>query len=384
MTQLPTLIGLDIGFGETKVVSSAHPEQTFSYQSFVQPTEKGSARMMSLPHIDPARLNVEIDGEYFFIGDYAKNIPSSVSKRTKAKDRGKDKFSQVLFRTAIALACPHEAGEHEVSIVTGLPNMDYESHIKDSLQEYLSEDFEISFILSPDKKIDMKIKIKDVEILKQPEGSMSHSQFSFSTDKNRLVALRPNSAEYIGLVDIGHYTTDYGLFNQGIMIQGGEVSGSTIAVDDLYRQFRTETVKYFSDIGLQYEPTDSDLDRLVREKKIKFAGEDHDMSEIHEKAVRNTAERLVKQVQESWKTEINRVDKILITGGGAHVLAPEISRIFTESSIQDFEVVEDPTMANAMGFYMFGVLKLSTELDVAIEDIREKYINPLVGGGVFE
>lgn len=370
-----SLIGLDVGFGETKMKSSAKPEKVLVFPSFVISTKKSSSKMFSMDEINSDNLVVTTEEGTFVVGERATNWPSDVSKRTKERDRANDISSRVLFQTTIALGVPDTEGEHHVHIVTGLPNTDYDIQIQQRLESFLQQEFEVEFHLSEEVSIKKKIIVDAVTVLRQPEGSITYHQFAFNKS-GEMVAVG-NPVKYVGVIDIGHFTTDFGIFEDSVIIEDDQTNGSTVAVNDIYKQFKVKLRTYFDELGLNYEPSDKDLDQIIRDKEVFYAGKDHDVSEIYNESVKMTAAKIVKNVIEAWGSEANRLRLILLTGGGAFSLQEAIKEELTARHIQSFSVVSEPVVANAIGYYMYGCMELQAEEKYTEDVILEEYISAL-------
>lgn len=376
----PIIMGLDVGFGNTKIISSSNGEITFS--SFVC---EGSinTRMLSMPTIDLDYLVVHTEEGTYKVGEQASTADEDVkSNRTKERSRAKDPKSRVLFKTAIALGVPHQDGEYHVRLVTGLPNDDFNTEIRDDLIEFLQEPFEIQFDLGRKKVITKKIHVSFCEIIRQPEGTVFQRMIRFNSqfDPDNMIEPNPKFQKYIGIIDIGHGTTDYCIFKNGVIHESEKFSSSTYATVEVYERLRSKIQSKLSKEGYNQIPTDEDLDEVVRTKTMKYAKNLKDFTMEVNESVQEVTQKMVQEILETWSNEINRLHQIVITGGGADLFEKAINQLFRDKKIQFVDKEDAPQMSNVLGFYMYNVNEyLNEEEEADVEVVFKKYIQPIVG-----
>ncbi len=370
------LVGVDVGFGGLKFMSNAKPEPNV-IPSGVVPGIPGSRPLLASSEINLNELVVKTEDGTFFVGENALGMPveENVSVRTEKRDRAHDEKSRVLFHTGIGLSLPDESGTYEVNIVTGLPNSDYEKAIKESLEDFLKKDFEVSFHLDSENKIEKKVKVKDVIVLRQPEGSVTFNQFLF--DKENFLAPSEHRADYLGVIDFGHVSTDYALFRNGVILEDETKNKSTIGVTEVYKMLRRAIELKFSGMGYMFHPSDQDLDNAIKSGSIKYRNTDFDISDEINNVVENRAKPIVSSITTAWGNEANRLELIIATGGGAHVYAEEVRKNFEKENIQDFVILENSQFTNLLGFYMYGVLSLSES--EGKDEVFADYVDPVKG-----
>lgn len=369
------LVGIDIGFGELKRVSNTFPEPTAIPSAVVSGVKPASSKLFELPEIQDDCLIVTTEEGTFFVGNQAMHVPTSGSKRTQVRDRANDTISRVLFQTGIALSVPHESGEYDVFVVTGLPNDDYDLSIKTNLEEFLNKSFEIQFHLSETTTITKKINVVGAEILRQPEGSVTYNQFKF--DAQRFLVPSENARTMVGIIDFGHFTTDYALFQEGVIIENETVNGSTVAVTEVYNKLRRKLIVKFDSMGYEYRATDKDLDMAVRTGFITYMGQSHDVLKEVKESAREVASSIAKAILDAWGNETNRLELIIISGGGSHIFAEFLNEEFKARKKQGFQTIDVPQFSNVLGFYMYGCLAQAE--DVPTSEVFQHYIFPVFG-----
>lgn len=370
---LPYVVAVDIGFGGLKLVSNELQQPMIIPSTVVAGAKPSSSKLFELDGITEENLIVTTQDGTFFVGQQAMVVPTISSKRTQARDRANDTFSRVLFQTGIAMGVPNEAGEYEVALVTGLPNDDYELTIKDKLEEFLNKPFTVEFHLSETRIVKKDIKVVSVDILRQPEGSVTYDQFAF--DEKSFLVPSPTAAMLLGVIDFGHVTTDYALFQDGVIIEDDTVNGSTVGVTEVYNRLKRKLTVMFDKLGYDYRATDQDLDIAVRTKQVSYAGQTFDVSKEVEDSAREVAKSIAKSILEAWGNETNRLERILVTGGGAHIFAPYLEEEFAARRKQKFTVASSSQFSNVIGFYMYAcIIQAETQQQ---RDVFTYYINPV-------
>jgi hypothetical protein len=369
------LVGVDVGFGELKRVSNAFPEPYAIPSAVVSGAKPASSKLFDLPSIDDENLVVTTEEGTFFVGNQAMSIPTTGSKRTQVRDRANDPASRVLFQTGIALSVPHEEGEYNVFVVTGLPNDDYDLSIKKKLEGFLNSSFEVEFHLSDSRSIKKKINVVGSEILRQPEGAVTYNQFQF--DPENFLIPSDNARTMVGILDCGHFTTNFALFQEGVIVENDTVNGATVGVTEVYNKLRRKLVIRFDSMGFDFRATDKDLDVAVRTGIIKYAGQDHDVSEEVKESAKEVAAIIAKVVLDAWGNETNRLELIVISGGGSHIFNDALSEEFRLRNKQGFSTLETPQFTNVLGYYMYGCIAQAE--DDNISEIYNNYVTPVFG-----
>lgn len=374
MGKTPYLVGVDVGFGGLKYVSNAKPEPNVIPSGVVSgvPT---SRPLFASREINLNELVVKTDDGTFFVGENALGMPveENISVRTEKRNRAHDEKSRVLFHTGIGLALPDESGAYEVVIVTGLPNSDYDKAIRDNLQEFLEKDFTVEFYLDQENSIEKKVKVKKVVILRQPEGTVTYNQFQF--DSENFLVPTENRADYLGVIDFGHVSTDYALFRNGVVLEDDTKNQSTIGVTEVYKRLRRAVELKFADMGYLFHPSDQDLDYAIRTGNIKYRNTEFDIREEVNEIVEERAKPITSSITTAWGNEANRLQLIIATGGGAHVYAEAVGKNFEEEGIQGFVILENSQFTNCLGFYMYGILDLAEELGFNV--VMDTYVKPV-------
>jgi hypothetical protein len=375
----PYLAGIDIGFGITKFLSNYVTDGDNFPSTAMSGRAEGASGFSGRIHKD--ELLVTIDGETHYVGLQALQVDMGASNRTRDRNRAKDPVSRVLFKTAIAMSVPHEEGEYDVFVVTGVPNEDYDLNIRADLEEFLTGSYEIDFHVGYDRHqkkpitVRKKINIVGNLVLRQPEGSVTYDSFVFDP-----VNFIINNVKHknLGVIDIGHGTTDAALFINGtIDDRRKDHIISTVATTAVYDALRKLIVAKFDSMGKRIKVTDEDLDQAIRTKEIIHLNKPVPVEEEIKAAVDEVAPIIVKAVLDAWGDEVFRLNAIYLTGGGAHIFDNAIRELLAEKGIDILVSLENPQFANVIGFYMVGALVQSKMIGETAA--FEQYVIPVFG-----
>ncbi|WDI05155.1 ParM/StbA family protein (plasmid) [Paenibacillus urinalis] len=371
------LAAIDIGFNGSKRMSSLGMFGVIP--STVMPTNEKFANSFKHTEVDESRLMVKTTDGFYHVGEQAmKSNKLLVTSRTTNHDRASDPSFRVMFETNLALCVPHEDGEYNVYLTTGLPNEDFDKGIRTRLEEYINQSFEIVIYLGYGKTITKKINVIGYEILRQPEGSVTSTQFAFT--KEGLLTTTLYRA-LTAIVDIGHLTTDYALFSEGVYVEEEGTYGSTLATAELYKRLKVSMAIHFdNEFGVAYSPTDDELDSVVRGEEIEFNGASHNLYHLVEEAAKEISAVIANEVITSWGQHANRVKIILLSGGGAHIFQDFLKEEFAKRKVQAFSVVDDPQMANVYGFYIRAAMNQVKEQEdgsLNFEQVYERFIKDI-------
>src|SRR5699024_8425507 len=108
-------------------------------------------------------------------------------------------------------------------------------------------------------------------------GTVTFNQFVF--DNKNLIQPSEHKAEYIGVIDFGHVSTDYALFRNGVVLQDETKNQSTIGVTEVYKRLRRSVELKFSDMGYAFHPSDKDIDYAIQTAKIKYRQTEFDIED---------------------------------------------------------------------------------------------------------
>lgn len=398
------IVGLDVGFNSTSIISSAKQGQIHTFPSGVV---EASTRLKQGDIIDESNLSIDrlrvivdesietstkVNGKRksYFVGENALSSFSQDTIREFKKDRGNDKTSQILFHTALGYACPDVSGDYEVHLFTGLPNENTETQIEDDLRKFLEKPFTITFMNEDGDLIEKHITVVDCQIGAQPDGTLTKWRYKYnlgSASNGFLVELIRGNQRNLGVIDIGHFTTDYCQYLNGEYVEG-IVSGSYPAVEELYKAISNIISNELSTPSMDHNVRDISLDECVRNggfynyNNIQYA-----FTEELKKAKTMLAKRIIKKVISSWNSSILEMDAVIFTGGGAQLLKEELEEQLKEYDVNRAVVIDQPSTANVWGYYILASIiyfedTLNSNVNVANEFLDTQIPQFMLDGAI--
>lgn len=342
-----TLFSLDLGNKQTKLKSEHKTIVLPSY--FVEASRFGNRDVLGFIKSDKAVRDYESTNDKGFTYVWGTDIDfSTVDVVQDTLGFGVDRYTsrdfQLLVDFALAeLALDYEearTGVLEVDVVTGVPTSDYNQDVAlAKLVEAIKGDHHITVDGQP-----LNVRVKTVNILPQPLGTVLNEVL----DSNGEMLDSDINDAVIGVVDVGGGTvlidalaqlnmvedkrnqlergayTVYDKVKRGIQKDGHKIS--EYEVTDLLRA--NDEVYVWSPDGVQQ----IDFSHIVLRERTLFTRE------------------IATAIKQTYKG-IDRMRKILITGGAANLLD---KKEFVKE-IEKAEFVTDSELANVNGFYKYGM-----------------------------
>ena len=318
-------MGIDVGYGYTKVVTAHH--------SIIFPSRVGPAKELSFSlkeGTDALGETVEYDGEQFFVGEKARHSDVTYTLRTRGWIESKMYGALLTSAVTRAMNNGYTASDTDaVIVVTGLP-VDY---MRDKTKA------EESVRKTCDR---LGLHIAGINIIPQPFGSF----FDMFYDNNGNIAGSAPLFKRLGIVDIGYHTTDYILIEDAkhnIEKASGSVPTGAYEIYDivareLKNMFDRDTV------------TAQEAEHCVKTKNFKFSGQNKDVSTLVDRVLSQVGQKITGIIKSKWNIE-GEVDVVLLTGGGGALIQQHITSI-----AHTHFLISDPQMANARGYYKRSVI----------------------------
>lgn len=329
------IVGLDIGFGFTKVTNGRDSlvfKSIFGEASDIQYREQ----MLGTPAIED-HLHVSIDGEAYFVGELAER-QSNVRSFTLDQNQFVADFSKVMSLTGIANLIERN---EPVRVVTGLPISYYRRH-REELSKILTGKHAVSVTDHHNNAREVPVNITHVRVIPQPFGSLFNQMMNNMaevTDK-RFVQ------EKIGVIDIGFRTSDY------------TVADKTRYSERASRTTESGISKAFGLIaGKLKEKTGTSIElyRLydsVAKGSIKIRGKSIDLKPLVENAFGKLAAAIASEVERLWTDDWD-IDLIIVTGGGGAVLGKYLQPLL-QGEVLPLDPSTDARLNNVRGYWKFG------------------------------
>lgn len=322
---LDTVIALDVGHSAVKVVVNS-PLLPQGRHSLLFPSVANSAIELSEPKAREAaaRETVNVDGRSFFFGETA------VTQGTSDSESGlSDNWITTPQYAALALGAfqklrqmPTPISTDGAIVVVGLPAKFFAQQ-KPTLHAIMQK-------LAPHALI---------VVLPQPMGPFMCVQFNDDGTESRNHKM---SSESWGIIEIGHYTTDFGVVRDGNWIDknSGSCRGGHVLVDQVVARVREERGYTLSLI----EATRAVCDGWFKDYGSRIPVQPYIASSatILTDEVMDTVSRLLDK-------DARTLDGIVVAGGAAPLLYPVI-----HARYQHAVMAENSRMTVAEGFCRFG------------------------------
>jgi plasmid segregation protein ParM len=326
------ILGIDIGYGYTKAATARKRVQ---FPSVVGRAERIRYKDDDLIHSNGTGAHlVTAEGEYF-VGELAL-LQSRV--RWSPQDRQRTTVANTLL--VLAQAAFGELGVRgsDVRVVTGLPVEWYED--REQLVARLRGEHDIRW----GQGGGLAVTVADVYVVPQPFGSL----FSLILNERGRMVDEELAGSRLGIVDVGTHTTDYVLVDELRYVEKGSGSISTAMSRVCELAGRAIQDEHKLDLSLH------EVDRALQAGYVMVYDEKHPLAELARPAVEAVAEEVLSQAGALWG-DGRDLAAVLVTGGGALSLFPAIKERYPHARL-----VDDPALANVVGFYRYGVRKWKT------------------------
>jgi len=333
------VLGLDIGFGVTKVYDGR--------SSIMFPSVWGPRRVLKFQESEikgryPGDWIVDDDGEWF-VGDLAASqLPTGAQRRLRgrtADDAALSNAARVrLAKVALGKLFPNiQNGDVvQVRIATGLPvdHMRGTGDLKAALlgQHRISTD-----------RADFVANVTDVMVMPQPYGTI-YANTLLPTGR-----LNPHHvAKRTGVCDIGTYTIDVALDDDGEFIDaasGSTEAGMYMAQDMIATLYEQE---------YREKPSYKIISEAMTKGYLRIRGENENIEDDLESALDPVRQAAIELMTDKWGSGVS-VDTIYCSGGGASRAFRAIGAAFKHAILMD-----NAQMANAIGYRNYAMKR---ELD---------------------
>jgi plasmid segregation protein ParM len=316
-------VGLDVGFGYTKAMDGT---KAILFPSVISPAvELKFKSLEEHPAPYPDHLMVTLDGEDHFVGNLALH-EGRFTYATLDRVRIQTPEYRLLFLTALSL-CVQSPGE-ELSVVTGLPVDDYDD--RDLIEETLSGRFQLTV-----GGQEVSLVIRRLIVVPQPCGAYMDLAF-----RDTLGHVNEGySQSLVGIIDIGHKTTDFVLVQQNRYVE--KLSGS------IKHGMSTVYQAALSKLSAAYRGN-WDLhsaEDVIRKGVLCRLGEQIPVDPLlFEPDLAGLAQEMTAWIQQRWRDQ--PLDGLMCTGGGSLLLKSHLLKAFP-----GMVFMEDPQQANVRGFY---------------------------------
>ena len=329
--------GMDIGFGQAKVClkEGESKAQTLCFPRIFAEAKTNNWGLNNHSVYD-------IDGDRFYVGEEALSYQDSLIRRDY-RDYVKDNtYWLCICKALVELGIFNDSDNVRIQrLILGLAPGHYSKANIKHMQRKALDGVEFTY----NDEIH-RFSAETVKILTQGSGAF----FSEMLTDSGLVKERTNYKKLYGILDVGFRTTDFLIFENGQFIgEKEELSEDT--------GMRTVLEKLQSYIKGKYDKEELEyLERVLRGESFEFRGEKHDLKNVVAQLVSDHIhQRIEPEVLKRWEGRINRMNKIIICGGGAYFFK-DANGFLMEHRRQIF-IPLGPEMSNAIGFCRYGAMQ---------------------------
>ena len=309
-------VAIDLGY--YSVAACMGDEQPFQFLSAIKPYKENYFGEQDPKFETTAPLGDWVVGQ------------ATGTTQLQSRDWINSDLYQVLYQYALAQCTL--PGFSTVRVTTGLP-LRYVRPDSGLLQQKLTGRF--SFTLGDN---DRAILVEHVDVLPQAIGVLLDS------------VLTPDGyikeslyTKHVGIIDIGSKTT--GLVGANEL---RDIPGETRAIDSgiwgVISNFRDMVVSKYPD----YKLTPYTAEKVAREGIISYYGKEIDVSRMFDRALTPFLDELTGEITDVWG-DTAHLAGILIAGGGAHLVGPELVERYPHAVI-----VKYPEFANVRGYRAYS------------------------------
>ncbi|MFC1489239.1 hypothetical protein ACFL6B_05285 [Thermodesulfobacteriota bacterium] len=197
----------------------------------------------------------------------------------------------------------------------------------------------------------LKFSAEQVSVLPQGAGTFFET---ILTDKG--TQKEPGKEKMLyGIIDIGHRTIDYVLFDGQEFITDHNRLSEDSGVRGILSELLEYTKKRFGYNGQNIEK----FRPVLQGKKFLCKGMRIDLSESLEQMVQKYARDIEQDAKKRWENQLDDMYKIILCGGGAHLfsIAPE----FLRGNRRQIVIPSDPVFSNAVGFFKYAKMQKRLE-----------------------
>lgn len=328
-------VGIDVGFGVTKVVT---PAAKILFPSVAGHARKVKWETKKLSDEYPGDQITDGQGTQWFIGELAlKHLTPGelLSLRARAANEIGEDFRLRLMAAALGKLLPGKRGDEAVHIrlATGLPvdHMPDAPSLKDALMgQHIIKTDQTEFVAN----------IVEVMVMPQPYGTIYSNLLLTNGTLNPC-----HTPRRTGVIDVGTYTTDLALDDEGEYVdaESGSIERGVSTIHSEIAAFLERTYKQ------KFAP--NIIEGIVRTGCGRIAGKEVDFKADVSAATQQLRESVIHLTTSLWK-EGQHIDVIYLTGGGAELVAGEMKSLYPQARL-----VTDAQLANAQGYLNYALFK---------------------------
>ena len=329
------VVGFDNGYDYVKVVSGSDKEgkKIFPSTTFEPVGVSIADNNITGNEFNINKMSLTFQGKEYYVGNYA----VEQDPRGGSKDFNDDKFRNPSELVKLLAGISLYAEEKEIEIkqlVVGLNIENYTKYNEDMVNALQDKTFKY--------KINEEQYLLEVgNVLCIPQGVGAY--YDQLLDYNGGVYDGDLLDARYSLIDVGGRTVD-AFIAKGMDIITGTDIGVNYGMSDAFKEVSKQ---------LGGEIPYSIIEQDYREGKTKtfWKGQKHNIDTLCKQSFNNLAERIYNLLMNEWDKQINRVEFVILCGGGSKYLEKYLSEMF------DIEVktANNAQFSNANGYYKIGI-----------------------------
>lgn len=317
-------IGLDLGYAATK---AAIDGKEVSFPSLVGTPDRARFSVNGTAE----SIVIQPDGmEERLIGEGAIRQSRFIDEREDWNWITSPKYRYLAWAAYTELTA---ASRVSLEIVTGLPVTRFQED-KETAKKQLEGEYRIIREGRYTQVFNVEVK----RVIPQPFGTI----LSQALDNQGRIQDNILATGNIGIVDIGGKTTNL-LSVERLAEIGRETTSLDLGAWDVVSVIREYLAENYKELDLR----DHEIAEVVRNRTVNYYGKSHDLSKEVLSALSAFAVQVTGAATRLWGSGA-RLDKILISGGGALLLGDYITKSFRQA-----EIVKNPVFANSIGYWKY-------------------------------
>ena len=301
-------IAIDVGYGDVKVKAG---DKLFKFTNAISFVSNSTVNYES-------DLSVfKYNGDEYLVGDEALSRKPFITRDFSYLVE----FAPLLVYKALKMA--GAIPEDDIQLITGLSLKDWDKKVQ------------FGSALTSIFVNDELFKIKPQNIKLVPQGKGVYLDYKSTND------LAPEN-DYLAIVDIGFNTFDFLVFKNGSTVKEynyANTHGVNAIVTEISKVLNREYPVHFSE---------QEIKDFLNTKQVRIGSQIHDISSIVQKEVSRYCKLTKNEIQSKNPELLHRAYKIIISGGGAYILADNNIQMFDH---QDY--CQTPhEFANVRGYFL--------------------------------
>lgn len=335
------VVGFDNGYDYVKFVVGPGEENRELFPSVTYKNQASDLSIFNVGQVSKVskyskeKMIINYNGEEYFVGEYAFAQDATGGYKDYSDAKFKSSAEIAKFLAGIALF----KNENKVKInnlILGLNVDRYKTHKDEIVDVFKNTTFNFGVSGSEEEH-----QIIVGNVICVPQGIGAYYDQILTIDGKASNDDLVNSR--FALVDIGGKTVD------AFIAQGRDpIVGTDVGFDyGISKAFQSVASK----IGDGIPETLISQNYINGKKEVFWKNQYHQVEEMVSKAFSEVAEKIYTEVLDHWGQHINRVEVLILCGGGSRFIGDELADIFDIKT----RVLEEPQFSNTAGYYKLGV-----------------------------